>query len=80
MSDNILLKIENATIFHHYKTILNDVCLNIDNGDFIYVIGKTGSGKSSLLRTIYSDIPLKMGKLFLIMKIFQKLVKKLTVS
>ena len=64
MNDNTILKIENATIFHHYKTILNDVFLDLKKGDFIYVIGKTGSGKSSLLRTIYSDIPLKMGKIF----------------
>ena len=63
MSENTLLKIKNATIFHHYKTILNDVCLDLNKGEFIYVIGKTGSGKSSLLRTIYSDIPLKMGKI-----------------
>jgi len=64
MNDKTILKIENATIFHHYKTILNDVFLDLEKGDFIYVIGKTGSGKSSLLRTIYSDIPLKMGKIF----------------
>ena len=64
MNDNTILKIENATIFHHYKTILNDVYLDLEKGGFIYVIGKTGSGKSSLLRTIYSDIPLKMGKIF----------------
>jgi len=76
MSDNILLKIENATIFHHYKTILNDVCLNIENGDFIYVIGKTGSGKSSLLRTIYSDIPLKMGKIIFDNEDISKVSKK----
>ncbi len=64
MNQNNILKIENATIFHHYKTILNDVNLNLAEGEFIYVIGKTGSGKSSLLRTIYSDIPLKMGNIF----------------
>ncbi len=56
MNQNNILKIENATIFHHYKTILNDVNLNLKEGEFIYVIGKTGSGKSSLLRTIYRDI------------------------
>ena len=64
MNDKNILKIENATIFHHYKTILNDVNLNLAKGEFIYVIGKTGSGKSSLLRTIYRDIPLKMGKIY----------------
>ena len=64
MNDNNILKIENATIFHHYKTILNNVNLILDKGEFIYVIGKTGSGKSSLLRTIYCDIPLKMGDIY----------------
>ncbi|MFL3001570.1 MAG: cell division ATP-binding protein FtsE [Cytophagales bacterium] len=64
MNQNNILKIENATIFHHYKTILNDVNLNLKEGEFIYVIGKTGSGKSSLLRTIYRDIPLKMGNIY----------------
>jgi len=37
MNDNNILKIENATIFHHYKTILNNVNLILDKGDFIYV-------------------------------------------
>ena len=60
-----IIKIENATIFHHYKTILNNVSLKLTKGDFIYIIGKTGSGKSSLLKTLYSDIPLKMGKIII---------------
>ena len=60
-----IIEIENATIFHHYKTILNNVSLKLNKGDFIYIIGKTGSGKSSLLKTLYSDIPLKMGKIII---------------
>ena len=60
-----IIEIENATIFHHYKTILNNVSLKLTKGDFIYIIGKTGSGKSSLLKTLYSDIPLKMGKIII---------------
>ena len=63
MSDNQILKIEDATIFHHFKTILNNVNFQLKIGEFAYIIGETGSGKSSLLRTIYSDIPLKMGKI-----------------
>ena len=60
-----IIEIENATIFHHYKTILNNVSLKLTKGDFIYIIGKTGSGKSSLLKTLYSDIPLKMGQIII---------------
>jgi len=60
-----IVEIKNATIFHHYKTILNNVSLKLNKGDFIYIIGKTGSGKSSLLKTLYSDIPLKMGKIII---------------
>jgi len=60
-----IVNIKNATIFHHYKTILNNVSLKLNKGDFIYIIGKTGSGKSSLLKTLYSDIPLKMGQIII---------------
>ena len=63
MNDNQILNIEDATIFHHFKTILNNVNFQLKIGEFAYIIGETGSGKSSLLRTIYSDIPLKMGKI-----------------
>ena len=63
MSDNQIVNIEDATIFHHFKTILNNVNFQLKIGEFAYIIGETGSGKSSLLRTIYSDIPLKMGKI-----------------
>ena len=63
MSDNLIVNIEDATIFHHFKTILNNVNFQLKIGEFAYIIGETGSGKSSLLRTIYSDIPLKMGKI-----------------
>ena len=63
MSDNQIVNIEDATIFHHFKTILNNVNFQLKIGEFAYIIGETGSGKSSLLKTIYSDIPLKMGKI-----------------
>ena len=63
MNDNQIVNIEDATIFHHFKTILNNVNFQLKIGEFAYIIGETGSGKSSLLRTIYSDIPLKMGKI-----------------
>lgn len=46
----------------HLKTpILNDVCLTVEPGELIYLIGKVGSGKSSLLRTLYGELPIKGG-------------------
>ncbi len=60
MSQSIL-SLRNATIYQEGKTILSDVSLEVNQGEFIYVIGKTGSGKSSLLKTLYADLELKEG-------------------
>ena len=43
------------------NTVLNDVHFEIEKGEFVYLIGRTGSGKSSLLKTLYGDLPLQMG-------------------
>ncbi len=60
MSQSIL-SLRNATIYQEGKTILSDVNLEVNQGEFIYIIGKTGSGKSSLLKTLYADLELKEG-------------------
>jgi cell division transport system ATP-binding protein len=60
MSQSIL-SLRNATIYQEGKTILSDVNLEVKQGEFIYIIGKTGSGKSSLLKTLYADLELKEG-------------------
>ena len=44
------------------KKNLNNINLTVDEKDFIYLIGKTGSGKSSILRTIYADMPINTGE------------------
>jgi cell division transport system ATP-binding protein len=57
-----VLYLRNATIFQDNRTILNNVNLEVNHGEFIYIIGKTGSGKSSLMKTLYADLPLTEGQ------------------
>ncbi|MDC1492742.1 ATP-binding cassette domain-containing protein [Flavobacteriaceae bacterium] len=60
MSDSIL-NIKDVSIFHQDEIIFENINININKGDFIYLIGKTGSGKSSLIKTLYADLKLKKG-------------------
>lgn len=62
MSDNHIIQLENVSIFQKKNLILNDVTLGVAKGEFVYLIGKTGSGKSSLLRVLYGDIKLTQGE------------------
>ncbi|WP_313805371.1 cell division ATP-binding protein FtsE [Flavobacterium sp.] len=57
-----ILSLHDVTIFQEGNAILSNVNLDIKHGDFLYVIGKTGSGKSSLMKTLYADLDLKFGE------------------
>ena len=61
MSEPILF-LKNVQIFQGDALVLNDVDIEIDRGEFVYLIGRTGSGKSSLLKTCYGELPLKQGE------------------
>ena len=56
-----MLHLKDASIFQRENLILSDINLEIEQGDFNYIIGKTGSGKSSLMKTLYGDLPLQNG-------------------
>lgn len=57
-----IIQLKNADIFQGKHLVLNDVSFEINAGEFVYLIGQTGSGKSSLLKTLYGDLPLKSGQ------------------
>ena len=57
-----VLSLKNVTIYQENKVILSQVNLEVNHGEFIYIIGKTGSGKSSLMKMLYGDLPLTEGE------------------
>ena len=60
MSKNIV-SFSDATIKQNGKTVLKDVSIDVPEGSFVFLIGRTGSGKSSLIKTIYGDLKLEDG-------------------
>ena len=56
-----IVKLKDAAIFQDENLVLNEIDLEVKKGEFVYVIGKTGSGKSSFMKTLYADLPLKQG-------------------
>ncbi|MEY3435700.1 MAG: hypothetical protein RL335_156, partial [Bacteroidota bacterium] len=58
----IILELKNANIYQGNSLILQHVNISVSTGEFIYLVGKTGTGKSSLLKTLYGELPLKEGQ------------------
>ncbi len=57
----IILQLKKVSIYQGKNLILSDITLDIEPGEFVYLIGKTGSGKSSFIKTVYADLPLVEG-------------------
>ncbi len=62
MKEPTIIELKDATICQVDNIVLSHVNLKVSKGEFVYLIGKVGSGKSSLLKTLYADLPLKKGK------------------
>jgi cell division transport system ATP-binding protein len=56
-----VLRIREATIFQEQNPVLSNISFEMEKGEFVFIIGRTGSGKSSLLKTLYADLPLRLG-------------------
>jgi len=61
-STDPVVRVKEACIFQDNSTVLNNISFEIEKGEFVFLIGRTGSGKSSLLKTLYADLPLHMGE------------------
>jgi cell division transport system ATP-binding protein len=57
-----ILELKKANIYQGESLVLQDVNISVERGEFVYLVGKTGTGKSSLLKTLYGELPLKEGE------------------
>jgi len=62
MEDNTIVEYKDVTLSRDRNVILQNINLKVDKGDFVYLIGKVGSGKSTFLKSLYAEIPLDEGR------------------
>jgi cell division transport system ATP-binding protein len=60
-SSDPVVRVKEASIFQDSNTVLDNINFEIEKGEFVFLVGRTGSGKSSLLKTLYADLDLKLG-------------------
>ena len=76
MIENSFLDFKDVKIQHQENLILSNINLSINKGEFVYFVGRTGSGKSSLLKAIYGDVPINKGEITFKNQNLSKLSKK----
>lgn len=62
-SSDPIVNVQETSIFQENNTILSDLNFEIGKGELVFLVGRTGSGKSSLLKTLYADLPLRLGQI-----------------
>src|SRR5688500_9135686 len=63
ISANPVVSLRDVIIMQDVQTVLERISFDIEKGEFVYLVGRTGSGKSSLLKTLYADLPLVSGQM-----------------
>ncbi|MDR0699054.1 MAG: ATP-binding cassette domain-containing protein [Tannerella sp.] len=76
MESGLLVKLENIEVCQEENVVLSDASLTLNKGEFIYAIGKVGSGKSSLLKALYCEIPIRKGSAYVAGYDLQKIKKR----
>lgn len=62
MNSHPIVRVKGLTVFHGLQPILREIDFGLNPGEFVFLAGSTGSGKSSLLKTLYADLPVKAGE------------------
>jgi len=57
-----IIRVQDASIFQDNQTVLSALNFEVEKGELVFLVGRTGSGKSSLLKTLYADLPLRLGE------------------
>ena len=58
---SFMINLQNVSIINNKKVVFNNINFNVNSGEFVFLIGKTGTGKSSLLKILYGDLPINSG-------------------
>jgi len=61
MTGDLIILLDKVSVYHSGNLILANVSLTVSRGEFVYLIGRTGSGKSSLLKILYAELPVRAG-------------------
>ena len=62
-SNDPIIRATDASIFQEHQSVLSNVNFSLEKGEMVFLVGRTGSGKSSLLKTIYADLPFRAGEM-----------------
>jgi cell division transport system ATP-binding protein len=76
MDDSLLIDYQEVEIYREELLILQQVDLQVHQGEFIYIIGKVGAGKSTLLKTMYAEVPITAGEAYLFQYDLRKIKRK----